>query len=166
MPRRPRQTAAAPAITPVTLDALQQFAAPDFAPSQTAMQNLLRAHRTASEDIEAIREAFGGRVDELTASRVLHKKAFGWVKQLDKMEAAKIYDTLAHLLWYIRAGGILQRALAAQPLPMGDDAEAAPENTAAPAPETDEPAAPARRQRRGPAPASNITPFPQMTQQG
>jgi hypothetical protein len=154
MPRRPRTPASPPALTvPAGLAIIQQIPAPEDAPAATRIVSLLRTNRTAAESMDEIRQSLGGTMADAVENHGLHKKAFGWVKQLDRMSPEKISDLLGHFLFYVQARAnnapsILDRALSAQRLPTGE-ATAETETTA-------ESAAPAPRQR------GNITPFPAM----
>lgn len=140
MPRRPRRTetpttAPAPAL-PATIEIIRQIPAPAEAPASARIVSLLRTNRTAAESMDEIRQSLGGTMADAVENHGLHKKAFGWVKQLDRMSPEKINDLLGHFLFYIQARSgnapsILDRALTAQRLPTGDaqpetDAEAAP----------------------------------------
>lgn len=143
MPRR-RSTA-----TPPAGDTSQpaQTARPERAPSERKVKDLLRLNRTASENMDEIRSSLGGTMADAVENHGLHKKAFGWVKQLDKMSPEKIHDLMQHFGYYYDVSGIRARAESAPRLP----ATGGPGET-----EADPPASDTRPT------AEVVTPFPRQ----
>lgn len=78
--------------------------------TQTKLVNLMKAKRGAAKDTGEI----NGRVGEMIASAVenqhLHRKAFGTIMQLDRMEPEKVADFLDNFHYYLDISGIQKRA--------------------------------------------------------
>lgn len=162
MPRTPRRaptTVTTPApLTPTTLAVIQQIPPPEAAPAASRIVSLLRSSRTAAESMDEIRQSQGGILSDAITNHGLHKKAFGWAKQLDRMSPEKINEQISHFLFYIQArasngASILDRALSAQRLPTGEHHEDAPAVD-----EQQDIAAPP------PARGATVTPFPAQPQ--
>lgn len=115
MPRRART--AAPAATTVPAAEPTRPRVPERAPRPAKLKSLLALNRTAKENMNEIKDSLGGTMSDATENHGLHKKAFGWVKQLDGMSPEKINDLLTHFAYYIDVTGIEARGNSAQPHP-------------------------------------------------
>jgi hypothetical protein len=154
MPRRPRRAAATTTTqTPPAPPAnVITFAIPERSPRATKIKSLLSVKRQATENMNEIKDSLGGTVADAVENHGLHKKAFGWIGQLDKMSPEKIHDTMMHFLYYYEASGLQARAASAPRLPTGD---AAPATAVAEAEAEAPPTVPV---------AGNVRPFPQQAQ--
>lgn len=128
MPRRPRNqsaglpttTGAAPSNTNTNTNTFN-IPAPERAPSRAKIRSLLTSSRSATENMNEIKDSLGGQISDAVENHGLQKKAFGWIKQLDRMSPEKISDVMTHFLYYFDVSGLRERAASAQRLPMGDD---------------------------------------------
>jgi phosphatidylserine/phosphatidylglycerophosphate/cardiolipin synthase-like enzyme len=131
MPRRRPRAAPAPAEPPQLPSVL--IAVPAQAPSQRKVRELLNVNRSASDNMDEIRSALGGTMQDAYQNHSVHKKAFGWIKQMDKMSAEKLHDLMGHFLYYYNVSGLKQRAESAPRMPE-PAAETATEDAEAEAP--------------------------------
>lgn len=123
MPRAPRRRSPAATVTPAAAPPTPSvnYVIPATAPRPTPLKRLLSAHRTVTDQIGVLKESYQDVVTEVGPS--LNRKAFGWLKQLDKMEAEIGYDVMSHFLYMYEVTGLKARFEAAQRLPMGDDVD-------------------------------------------
>ena len=88
--------------------------------SAPKLKSLLKAKRGAKTDTGEI----NGRVVQMIAEAVekhhLHRKAFGAIVHLDRMEPEKIRDYLDCFEHYLDISGIGKRAESVERLPLGD----------------------------------------------
>lgn len=78
--------------------------------------------KNIAEYVGSLREKIGYAVEK----KHLHKKAFGWIRQLDKMESEDVAALLDHFNHYLDVSGIQKRADDAPALDLEakeDDAE-------------------------------------------
>lgn len=114
MPRRPRPTPQQAATTTLSVPV------PASAPTARNVTGLLTTARTADTNVEAIRE---GLAAAAAAVPGLQRKAFGWIRQLDRMAAEDLHDFMGHFLRYYDVTGLAARAASAPRLPTGDEPE-------------------------------------------
>lgn len=122
MPRRPRAPTTTAAASAPAGNVLQ-FRVPDRAPRPAKVKSLLALVRTATENMDEIRSSLGGTTADAVETHGLHKKAFGWIKQLDKMSPEKINDLMQHFAYYYEASGLKARAESAPRLPEATEGE-------------------------------------------
>ena len=102
---------------------------------------LLASARKAYKDQRSISGEHGAEIKEAAEHDHLHKKAFGYVKALDRMEPEKLADFFAHFDYYCDATGLRKRAGAVMRMPLDDGREEGPQTEPAPR-------------------AANVSPFP------
>jgi hypothetical protein len=121
-PTVPARAAAATAIAaPLPANAVL-ITPPEQAPKPAKLKALLSAHRTATENMNEIKDALGGQMSDATENHHVDKTAFGWIKRLDKVSPEKGNDIVSHFLYYLDASGLRARFEAAQRLPLNDEA--------------------------------------------
>lgn len=87
------------------------------------LRALLKDARATKSNIAEISGAHGDAVKTAIDKHHLHRKAFSIAKQLDGMETERLNVCLAHLDYYLDAGGIRERAGQVQTLPYDGDEE-------------------------------------------
>lgn len=90
-------------------------------PSAKLIQNLLAMARKAKEDTGEINGELGSAIKDASDNKHLHKKAFGIVKSLDRMEAERLADCLEHLDDYLEKSGLRKRAGQIMRMPLDDE---------------------------------------------
>lgn len=124
-PTVPGAARAAAASTTPTAAALPANAVlitpPEQAPKPAKLKALLSAHRTATENMNEIKDALGGQMTDATENHHVEKTAFAWLKKLDKLSPEKGNDIVTHFLYYLDASGMRARFEAAQRLPLNDE---------------------------------------------
>lgn len=88
-----------------------------------ALKDLLTLARETKNNVAEIAGTFGQAVKDAVENKNLHRKAFGQVKQLDCMEAAKLAEFFYHFDRYCDLAGLRERAATAPNFWEGDDAE-------------------------------------------
>lgn len=81
---------------------------------------LLASARKAYKEQRSISGEHGAEIKEAAEHDHLHKKAFGYVKALDRMEPEKLADFFAHFDYYCEATGLRKRAGAVIRMPLDD----------------------------------------------
>jgi hypothetical protein len=87
--------------------------------SGATLKSLLKSGRTMKENVDELTTAHATEVREAVDKKFLHKKAFGTIKQLDRLSPEKLADFMEHFDHYFEASGLEERANSAQRLPMG-----------------------------------------------
>lgn len=95
--------------------------------SQSKLVNLMKAKRGAKKDAGEINGRVGQMIADAVENNHLHRKAFGWITQLDQMEPEKIADLLDSFEYYLDIGGINKRRESVMRMNLGAEAKDEPE---------------------------------------
>lgn len=88
------------------------------------LTNLLRSARSAYKDTRAIAGTFGEQVRQAVEHDHLHRRAFNFIKTLDRLEPEQLAETMEQFLYMYEASGLEQRAKSAPKLELVHDADA------------------------------------------
>ena len=77
---------------------------------EATVKNLLRRCKTKANEAASATGELREMIANAVEKKHLHAKAFGWIRQLDKMENEKIAEVLDHFDHYRDVAGIDKRA--------------------------------------------------------
>lgn len=98
--------------------------------SQNKLKNLLKAKRGAKKETGEINGRIGQSIANAIENDHLHRKAFGWICQLDMMEPEKISDLLDNFEYYLDISGINDRRKSVMRMNLAEKDEEAQEEAA------------------------------------
>lgn len=87
--------------------------------SEKKLRALLKDGRACRNAVQEANGTFGQKVSNAVENDHLHKKAFGVIRMLDKMEAEKLAEFMDHFDHYYTVSGLEERANSAQRLSFG-----------------------------------------------
>lgn len=96
--------------------------------SQKKLRTLLASTRSAKQDINEITSTLGNEVKQAIENNHLHRRAFGIVRGLDRLEPEQLAETLDCLDHYLDISGLRDRAASAPRMEMGEAEEDGEDN--------------------------------------
>ena len=104
-------------------DAEEQQAAAGKQIGARAFRALLKSCRQSKSEIEEISGAMGAEVKDAVEKFGLNRKAFGWIRQLDRMPPEKLAIFLDDFEHYLKISGLTRRAESAPSFDVDGGAE-------------------------------------------
>ena len=91
--------------------------------SQNKLMNLIKTKRSSTKETAEINGRVGQAIADAVEKNHLHRKAFGVICALDRMEPEKIADFLDHFRYYLDISGIEKRAGSVMRMQLDETAE-------------------------------------------